>query len=129
MRQDKIISMIGLATRAGKTASGEFMTEKSVKGNQAYLVIVAADASGNTRKMFRNMCTYYKVPLYIYGTKEMLGHGMGKESRASLAVIDKNFADTIIKRLIMIGIVEEKTVQGEKIVTGEWNREENGGSK
>ena len=59
----------------------------------------------------------------------MLGHGMGKESRASLAVIDKNFADTIIKRLIMIGIVEEKTVQGEKIVTGEWNREENGGSK
>ena len=129
MMQDKIISMIGLATRAGKTASGEFMTEKSVKGNQAYLVIVAADASGNTRKMFRNMCTYYKVPLYIYGTKEMLGHGMGKESRASLAVIDKNFADTIIKRLIMIGIVEEKTVQGEKIVTGEWNREENGGSK
>ena len=129
MRQDKIISMIGLATRAGKTASGEFMTEKSVKGNQAYLVIVAADASGNTRKMFRNVCTYYKVPLYIYGTKEMLGHGMGKESRASLAVIDKNFADTIIKRLIMIGIVEEKTVQGEKIVTGEWNREENGGSK
>ena len=110
MKQDKIISMIGLATRARKIASGEFMTEKSVKGGQAYLVIVAADASDNTRKMFRNMCTYYKVPLYIYGTKELLGHGMGKEKRASLAGTDENFADAVRKNLIAAGIVEEQAV-------------------
>lgn len=129
MKQDKIVSMIGLATRARKTVSGEFMTEKSVKGGQTYLVIVAADASDNTKKMFRNMCTYYKVPLYIYGTKELLGHGMGKESRASLAVIDKNFADAIIKNLVVAGIVEEKVVQSRKTDTSELDREENGGSK
>lgn len=129
MKQDKIVSMIGLATRARKTVSGEFMTEKSVKGGQTYLMIVAADASDNTKKMFRNMCTYYKVPLYIYGTKELLGHGMGKESRASLAVIDKNFADAIIKNLVVAGIVEEKVVQSRKTDTSELDREENGGSK
>lgn len=129
MKQDKIVSMIGLAKRAERTVSGEFMTEKSVKGGQAYLVIVAADASDNTKKMFRNMCTYYKVPLYIYGTKELLGHGMGKESRASLAVIDKNFASAIIKDLVVAGIVEEKIVHGKKTDTSEWDREENGGSK
>lgn len=129
MKQDKIVSMIGLATRAGKTASGEFMTEKSVKGGQAYLVIVAADASDNTRKMFRNMCTYYKVPLYIYGTKELLGHGMGKESRASLAVLDENFADTIVKSLVMERIVPEYIAQGKVTDSMEWDREENGGSK
>lgn len=127
MKQDKIISMIGLATRAGKIASGEFMTERSVKGNQAYLVIVAADASDNTRKMFRNMCTYYKVPLYIYGTKEMLGSGMGKESRASLAVIDKSFAVAITKNLVTAGIVQEQAVQSKKKNTRE--SDENGGSK
>ena len=110
MKQDKIMSMIGLATRAGKTASGEFMTEKLVKGGQAYLVIVAADASDNTKKMFRNMCTYYKVPLYIYGTKELLGHGMGKEKRASLAITDKSFADAVVKNLVTAGIVEGQTV-------------------
>ncbi len=102
--------MIGLATRARKIASGEFMTEKSVKGGQAYLVIVAADASDNTREMFRNMCTYYKVPLYIYGTKELLGHGMGKEKRASLAITDKSFADAVVKNLVEAGIVEGQTV-------------------
>lgn len=117
MKQDKVISMVGLATRAGKTASGEFMTEKSVKGGQAYLVIVAADASENTRKMFRNMCTYYKVPLYIYGTKKVLGHGMGKESRASLAVVDENFAGAIIRKLAAAGIVEEEAVQNRKTDT------------
>jgi len=106
--------MIGLATRAKKTVSGEVMTEKSVKGGQAYLVIVAIDASENTRKMFRNMCTYYHVPLYRYGTKEALGHSIGKESRASIAIEDKNFADAIRKNLASAGIVEEEAVQNKK---------------
>lgn len=117
MKQDKVISMIGLAMRAGKMVSGEFMTEKSVKGGQAYLVIVAADASDNTKKMFRNMCTYYKVPLYIYGTKEVLGHGMGKGSRASLAVVDENFAGAVIRNLVAAGNMEEEAVQHKKIGT------------
>lgn len=117
MKQDKVISMIGLAMRAGKTVSGEFMTEKSVKGGQAYLVIVAADASDNTKKMFRNMCTYYKVPLYIYGTKEVLGHGMGKEKRASLAVVDENFADAVRRNLVAAGNREEEAVQNRKTDT------------
>ena len=31
MANDKILSMIGLATKAGKIVSGEFSTEQSVK--------------------------------------------------------------------------------------------------
>ena len=53
--QSKIFSSLGLATKAGKTQSGEFCTEKSVKSFQAFLVIVAEDASDNTKKMFTNM--------------------------------------------------------------------------
>ena len=83
---DRILSMIGMATKAGKTVSGEFATEKAVKTGKAFLVIVSDAASDNTKKMFRNMCTYYGVPMYTYGSKEDLGHSMGKEFRASLAV-------------------------------------------
>ena len=50
----KVLSLVGLATRAGKTVSGEFSTEKSVKSGKGYLVLVAGDASENTRKKFRN---------------------------------------------------------------------------
>ena len=59
MIQNKALSMISLATKAGKTVSGEFCTEKEVKTGRAALVIVAGDASENTKKKFRNMCDYY----------------------------------------------------------------------
>ena len=99
MKPSKAMSMISLATKAGKTARGEFSTEQSVKSFKAELVIVAADASDNTKKKFQNMCEFYEVPIYVYGNKESLGHAMGKENRAMLAVNDPGFAKSIIKHL------------------------------
>ncbi len=99
MRQNKILSLIGLATKAGKTMSGEFSTEKAVKTGAACVVLVSEEASENTRKKFQNMCTFYEVPLYFYGTKLELGAAMGKEFRASLAVTDPGLSDAIIKEL------------------------------
>ena len=96
---NKVLSLIGLATKAGKTASGEFLTEREVKSGKAALVIVAGDASENTKKKFRNMCDYYKVPIYFYEDKDTLGHAMGKQFRASLAVLDEGFAKGIRKHL------------------------------
>ena len=63
------------------------------------MAIVAGDSSDNTKKKFRNMCEFYEVPLYILSDKETLGHAMGKEFRASLAVQDWNFAEAIMKVL------------------------------
>lgn len=99
LRQDKVLSLVGLATKAGKTVSGEFMTEREVKSGRAALVILAEDSSENTRKKFCNMCEYYEVPIYIYGDKDTLGHAMGKEFRASLAILDEGFADGIQKQM------------------------------
>ncbi len=97
MNQNKVLSYVGLATKAGKIASGEFLTEKAIKERKAYLVIVAGDASDNTKKMFTNSCKHYNVPIYFMEDKEALGHAMGKQFRASLAILDKGFADAIIK--------------------------------
>jgi ribosomal protein L7Ae-like RNA K-turn-binding protein len=91
--------MIGLAQRAGKVVSGEFATEKAVKQRKAAAVVVAGDSSDNTKKNFRDMCTYYNVPYYEYSDRETLGNAIGKQFRASLAVIDANFGDQIKKLL------------------------------
>lgn len=99
MNNNKVLSLLGLATKAGKVASGEFSTEKSVKSGKAYLVLVAADASDNTRKKFRNMCEFYEVPIFFIENKEMLGKYCGKEFRASLAIQDYNFAQAMQKLL------------------------------
>ena len=99
MRTDKVLSLVGIATKAGKTVSGEFSTEKAVKSGKACAVIVSAEASPNTRKKFGDMCAYYHVPVFFYGTKEELGNAMGKEFRASLAVTDSGLSDAIRKEL------------------------------
>ena len=85
MKVDKALGMIGLATKAGKIASGEFMTENAVKSGMASLVIVSAEASDNTKKKFRNMCEFYHVPI--------------KAFRASLAVTDSGLAQAIMKKM------------------------------
>ena len=95
----KILSLFGLAARAGKMASGEFQTETAVKSQAAYLVIVAEDASENTKKLFRDKCSFYHVPMYIIGSKEELGHAIGKEFRASLAVLDEGFARAVMEKM------------------------------
>lgn len=98
-QNNKVTSLLGLATKAGKISSGEFMTEKMVKAGKAYLVMVAEDASDNTKKKFENMCEFYEVPICFFSEKESLGHAMGKELRASLAVVDEGFAKAIKKQL------------------------------
>ena len=92
-----MISMIGLAKRAGKLVSGEFSTEQAVKKGLARLVIVAADASDNTKKLFSDKCTYYEVPIIITKDKDNLGRAIGKEFRASIGILDESFAQAIIK--------------------------------
>lgn len=99
MRQNKALSLLGLATRAGKVVSGEFATEKAVKNNSAKLVLVATDASDNTKKLFSDKCSFYEIPRYFYGTKDILGHAIGKEMRASAAILDDGFAKAIIPLL------------------------------
>lgn len=99
LKSSKALSLVSLATKAGKTASGEFCTEKEVKTGMAELVIVAEDASDNTKKKFKNMCNFYEVPIYFYGDNDTLGHAMGKEFRAMVAVTDAGFAKGIVKHL------------------------------
>ncbi|SFP92119.1 Ribosomal protein L7Ae [Lachnospiraceae bacterium XBB1006] len=93
--QNKITSMLGLATKAGKLVSGEFMVENAVKDHSAKLVILATDCSDNTKKKFRNQTTYRHVPYYEYSDKEELGRCIGKEFRACVAVTDEGFATSI----------------------------------
>lgn len=100
MNKTKTLSYVGLGIKSRNVECGEFLTEKAVKENRAYLVIVAEDASQNTKKKFTNMCEWYKVPIYFIATKEELGHAMGKEMRASLAFTDQGLARAVEKQLL-----------------------------
>ena len=99
MNQNKIYSLLGLAMKAGKVVSGEFATDKSIKEGTAMLVLVSGDASDNTKKKFSNSCEFYEVPRFFFGTKDELGHAIGKEFRSSCAITDKSLAEAFLKSL------------------------------
>ena len=92
---NKIYGLIGICQKAGKLVSGELSCEVAIKKDTVYLVILAEDASENTRKKFKDRCTYRNVPLLEFGTKESLGMAIGKVTRATIAVVDKTLAEKI----------------------------------
>ncbi|WP_434311284.1 L7Ae/L30e/S12e/Gadd45 family ribosomal protein [Hominifimenecus sp. rT4P-3] len=100
MQQNKAMSYLGLAARARHVESGEFCTERAVKRGNAKLVLVASDASENTKKAVRDMCTYYHTEWLVFGEKESLGHAIGKSARACLALMDQGLADAVKEQLI-----------------------------
>ncbi len=97
--ESRVYSLIGMSKKAGVVDSGEFMTEKSVKCGKSRLVIVACDASDNTKKNFTDMTTFYKVPYIEFGTKEKLGYAIGCELRASLSISNEGLAKQILGKL------------------------------
>ena len=58
--------------KAGKLAYGTDMCIEKIKFNKAKLVIVATDASDNTKEKFKKLCDENKIKYAIYGNKNDL---------------------------------------------------------
>lgn len=90
--ENKIYQMLALSKKAGKLVAGEFTCKQAVLEQKAYLVIVATDASDNTKKLFKDKTAYRTISYVEWGTKEKLGQILGKEIRAVVAILDSHFA-------------------------------------
>lgn len=101
--EDKALGMIGMAQRAGRVAAGEFLVERMIQSGRAVSVIVAEDASDNTKKRFRDKCSFYGIPFAVFATKESLGHAIGKEVRAVIALSDEGLSKAVYRLLEQIG--------------------------
>ena len=52
--EDRIYAMLGLCMKAGKLAYGSDMCEEKIKAGKVSVLIVAEDASENTKNKFNN---------------------------------------------------------------------------
>mgnify|MGYP000583513503 CR=1 FL=1 len=95
---DKFLSLLGLCQKAGKLASGSVQCENAIKSGKASLVIISEEASESTVKEFSHLCLSKNVDYITVGTKDQLGGAIGKESRTILAVLDKAFAEMLLKK-------------------------------
>ena len=93
--KNRILYMISLCQKSGNIVSGEESCEKAIRTESAKLIIVAQDASENTKKKFKNSSEFYKVPIYFFSDKEELGHTIGKMFRAVLVITDEGLSSRI----------------------------------
>lgn len=105
---NKSFNLVGLAKRAGKVVCGEEAVKEGIRSGKLKLVIIAEDVSNNTRKSIINSCKHYGVTYYFAGTKEELGHAVGNNFNAVLAISDEGFAKTIERNLQLITIGGEQ---------------------
>ncbi len=96
---NKALGMLGLAKRAGKVVTGEFLCEKAIKSGQSCLIIIAADISENSRKAICDACNYYGVEYIEYASADELGKITGSERRVVVSVNDENFKNAILSKI------------------------------
>lgn len=93
---DKFYSMLGLARKASLLKAGETGCIEAIKKNKAKLLIIAEDASENTKKRFINQCDKNNIKYIIKGEKDDLGNSIGKDLISTIAIVDENFVNPII---------------------------------
>ena len=97
MEQDKVLRLLGLATRAGKIAFGTDSVIDTINKNKAKLVLIAKDASDRTKKNIIRISQENNVQVRIYGSIDSISKNIGKENKAVICIKDINFVKEMLK--------------------------------
>jgi ribosomal protein L7Ae-like RNA K-turn-binding protein len=96
---DKFFQQLGLAARARLCVTGEDTIISYIRNNKVKLVIVATDASINTKKLYQNKCQFYNVKYLEYGDINALSQALGKVNRVAVGVCDAGFTKGLLAKL------------------------------
>lgn len=93
----KLLSMLGIGRKAGLIISGEMGCIQSLKERKSKLLIIACDASNNTKSKFQSLCDQKKVKYIELGLKEELGMSIGKGLTSVISINDEAFSKALFK--------------------------------
>ena len=97
---ERILSMIGLAKKAGFVEIGEEPVGSAARSKHARVILVAGDAAASSvRRAYSFAQSGSCLCLTIDATKDQLGSALGRTSVAMVAVTDIGFAESIVKKL------------------------------
>lgn len=92
------LSMLSLAKKANKVAIGPKVIDL-VRTNKVYLVIIASDASDNTKKKLNDKCKFYNVDCIESVDSITLSNAIGNINKVYLGITDKNMAEGIKNKM------------------------------
>ncbi|HEY5560151.1 MAG TPA: ribosomal L7Ae/L30e/S12e/Gadd45 family protein [Clostridiaceae bacterium] len=93
---DNFLQFLSISKKAGALVAGYNKSEEAVKANNAKLVIIAIEASINTKEKFNRICQAKKIPLIEGYSKYDLGKFIGKEEISVLTIIDYKISEKLI---------------------------------
>ena len=97
---ERILSMIGLAKKAGFVEIGEEPVGSAARAKHARVILVAGDAAASSvRRAYSFAQSGNCLCLTIDATKDQLGSALGRTSVAMAAVTDIGFAEALVKKL------------------------------
>lgn len=91
-----MIKNLGLAYRAGKIVLGTDAVIDRLRKNELFLVILANDASDNTKKKINDKCKTYETKVLMDFNAEQISKSLGKSDVKVLGITDRGFASLII---------------------------------
>ena len=101
---EHILSMIGLAKKAGQVEIGEEPVGSAARAKDARVILVAQDAAaGSVRRAMSFGQTGACLCLTVPFDKDQLGRALGRTSCAMAAITDIGFAEAIVKKLAALG--------------------------
>ena len=97
---EHILSLIGLAKKAGRVEVGEEPTGAAARAKKARIILLAGDAAPAAVRRAASFAETGNCPLVpLKADKDQLGRCLGKTSVAMAAVTDIGFADAVVKKL------------------------------
>ena len=100
---DNILSMLGLAHKAGRVEIGEEPVGSAARAKKARVIFVAEDAAPSTKRRAKSFAeTGSCLLLPIPAEKDEMGRVLGRTSCAMCAVTEIGFACAIVKKLAAI---------------------------
>jgi ribosomal protein L7Ae-like RNA K-turn-binding protein len=102
MNNDLALKMIGISRKAGKVVFGGNLVVSAVRSpSKPFLVLLASNASDNTRKKIKDSCVFHNVTLIeTEYSGEVLAKTIGKMSDVMvIAITDNGLAETIRKNI------------------------------
>ncbi|MCD8376670.1 MAG: ribosomal L7Ae/L30e/S12e/Gadd45 family protein [Oscillospiraceae bacterium] len=94
------LHLLGLARKAGRLQAGEEPAGALCRAGKAKLLLLAADAAGNTARRAERFTQAGNVPLVrLPFSKEELGRAVGRSNCALAALSDAGLAASLLKTL------------------------------
>jgi ribosomal protein L7Ae-like RNA K-turn-binding protein len=89
---DRVLRMLGLAARAGAVVPGTGRVREAVRGGSVLLVVLAADASQNSRDKLLPLLDARGVNWISGYDRDTLGQAVGRPPLSAVGVTDARMA-------------------------------------